>query len=246
MTGLATRERALLEPEIHQLRTLRDFEALEAVLEEQARTFDRASRLAARRVRPARPGGELRGRGSGKRRSGGSAPLPRSCWDGSATPRRSRPCSKTIQATRTEDADVREIALRASGPDRGSARGRTPSSRPCAKPRSGWRHASPTFSGRHGDVVVDPMIAFLAESTRHPARAWAANILGELRAPRAFPVLVHALRRSRRRGSGQGGRRPGAAGRPPRSHLPARHLLTDPAPFVRARIAGALGQFNET
>src|SRR5918999_3044950 len=35
---LATRDRALLEPTIHQMSTLYDLDALEAVLEEQART----------------------------------------------------------------------------------------------------------------------------------------------------------------------------------------------------------------
>src|SRR4051812_5952941 len=35
---LATRDRALLEPTIHQMRTLYDLDALEAVLEEQVRT----------------------------------------------------------------------------------------------------------------------------------------------------------------------------------------------------------------
>src|SRR3954467_9095124 len=38
VSELATRDRALLEPSIHQMRTLYDLDALEAVLEEQART----------------------------------------------------------------------------------------------------------------------------------------------------------------------------------------------------------------
>ena len=50
----------------------------------------------------------------------------------------------TVQATRTEDADVREIALRALGPHRGSARGRRRCSTRSAPPRSGWRRASRT------------------------------------------------------------------------------------------------------
>ncbi|HQR18431.1 MAG TPA: hypothetical protein PK948_08660, partial [Gemmatimonadales bacterium] len=37
VTGLAVRDRALLEPQLRELATLHDFEALEAVLEEQAR-----------------------------------------------------------------------------------------------------------------------------------------------------------------------------------------------------------------
>jgi flagellar basal body-associated protein FliL len=38
VSELATRDRALLEPTIHQMKTLYDLDALEAVLEEQART----------------------------------------------------------------------------------------------------------------------------------------------------------------------------------------------------------------
>ena len=37
VTGLAQRDRALLEPQLRELTTLKDFQALEAVLEEQAR-----------------------------------------------------------------------------------------------------------------------------------------------------------------------------------------------------------------
>src|SRR4051812_32136172 len=38
VADLAARDRTLLEPAIHQIKTLRDLDALEAVLEEQART----------------------------------------------------------------------------------------------------------------------------------------------------------------------------------------------------------------
>src|SRR4051812_32398835 len=38
VADLAARDRTLLEPTIHQIKTLRDLDALEAVLEEQART----------------------------------------------------------------------------------------------------------------------------------------------------------------------------------------------------------------
>ncbi len=44
-----------------------------------------------------------------------------------------------------------------------------------------------------GEAVVDPLIAAVQEGMGH--RAWvAAEILGELRSPRAFDVLVAALR----------------------------------------------------
>jgi HEAT repeat protein len=241
VTGLASRERALLEPELRHLGTLHDFEALEAVLEEQARgvverpgwlldAYDRlglvdkyAERLKkATRWRERAFAAELLGRvGNAK-----AVPV----------------LLDTIQATRTEDADVREISLRAL------ARIADPRAVPplieALKKSEVW--LTPRIADilvRHGGLVVDPMIAFLQEESPHPARSWAANILGELKAIRAFPALVRALSdlddEVRAKSAGALGR---LGDRRAVTYL-LDHLLTDPAPFVRARIAGALGQF---
>jgi HEAT repeat protein len=151
---------------------------------------------------------------------------------------------ETIQATRTEDADVREIALRALARIK-DPRAVAPLVEALKKAEVWLAPRIADILGRHGEVVVDPMIGFLAETTRHPARAWAANILGELRAPRAFPILVQALGdlddEVRAKAAGALGR---LGDRRAITYL-LDTLLTDPAPFVRARIAGALGQFNE-
>jgi HEAT repeat protein len=244
LAGLAHRDRALLDPEVRQLQTLRDFEALEALLEEQARglserpnwlldAYDRlglidkyVNRLrTARRWRERAFAAELLGR------VGNAKAVPA--------------LLETAQATRHEDADVREIALR------GLARIADPRAVAplvaALKEAENW--LAPRIADilvRHGEPVVEPMIAFLQEQTRHPARAWAANVLGELKAQRGFAVLVTALKdlddEVRAKAAGALGK---LGDRRAVTYL-LDHLLSDPAPFVRARIAGALGQFSDT
>jgi HEAT repeat protein len=241
VAGLAQRERILLEPELKQLQTLRDFEALEAVLEEQARgvtgrpgwlldTYDRLGLVDkyAERLRTARQWRERAFAAELLGRVGNAKAVPA--------------LLETIQETRAEDADVREIALRAL------ARIADPRAVDALvtalKQSEAW--LAPRIADilvRHGEAVVDPMLAFLAEPTRHPARAWAANVLGELKIPRAFPTLITALKdlddEVRAKSAGALGK---LGDRRAVTYL-LDHLLTDPAPFVRARIAGALGQF---
>jgi len=112
VTGLAQRERVLLEPEIRQLQTLRDFEALEALLEEQARalterpgwlldTYDRLG-LVDKYIERLRNAKQWRERAF-------AAELLGRVGNAKAVPA----LLETVQATRNEDADVREIALRA-------------------------------------------------------------------------------------------------------------------------------------
>lgn len=241
VAGLAQRERALLEPEIRQLKTLRDFEALEALLEEQARglterptwlldAYDRLG-LVDRYVERLRTARKWRVRAF-------AAELLGRVGNAKAVPA----LLETAQATRSEDADVREIALR------GLARIADPRAvEPLvAALKSAENWLAPRIADilvRHGEPVVEPMLAFLREQTRHPARAWAANILGELKAHRAFPALVAALKdlddEVRAKAAGALGK---LGDRRAVTYL-LDHLLSDPAPFVRARIAGTLGQF---
>ena len=240
---LATRERSLLEPEIHRLGTLLDLEALEAVLEEQARAtserpewlldaYDRLGlvdkyivKLAgARQWRERAFAAELLGRvGSAK-----------------AVPA----LLETIQATRTEDADVREIALRAL------ARIADPRAVgplvETLKTAEVW--LAPRIAdilARHGTLVVEPLLAFLEQPGRHPARAWAANVLGEVRAARAFPVLARGLGDLEDEMRAKSATALGRLGDRRAIAYLLEHLLTDPAPFVRARIAATLGRFDD-
>ena len=243
VAGLASRERELLEPVIHQHGTLRDLVALEAVLEEQARdvedrpawlldAYDRLGLIdkyierlqQARKWRERAFAAELLGR----------------VGNASAVPA----LLETVQNTRTEDADVREIALRALA--------RIADPRAVAPLVEALRNAevwlAPRMADiltRHGEHVVQPMISFLEAGGRHHARAWAANILGEVRAHRAFPVLVRALGDLEDEVRAKSAYALGRLGDRRATPYLLEHLLTDPAPFVRARIAGALGQFDD-
>jgi HEAT repeat protein len=242
VSGLADRDRALLEPTINQMKTLYDLDALEAVLEEQARgatnrpewlleVYDSLG-LVDKYIRKLRTARKWRDRAF-------AAELLGRVGSAKAVP----PLLETVQATRSEDADVREIALRAL------ARIADPhaveplvealgAAQPWLLPRIA------DILTRHGDAAVDPLIALLESSTRNPARAWAANVLGELPARRAYPALVRALDDADDEVRGKSATALGRLGdRRAISHL-LDHLLTDSAPFVRVRIACSLGQFG--
>ncbi len=243
VTGLAQRDRALLEPQLRELATLRDFGALEAVLEEQARgsterpawlldAYDRLG-LVDKYVQ------RLRGAKQWRERAFAAELLGR-VGNAQAVPA----LLETIAATRTEDADVREIALRALA--------RIGDPRAVGPLVDALRHSEvwlvPRIADiltRHGDLSVNAMIAFLEDPARHPARAWAASILGEVGAARAFPVLVRALSDLDDEVRAKSASALGRIGDGRAVGYLLDHLLSDPAPFVRARIAQALGQFDE-
>jgi len=242
VSGLSTRQRSLLHSTINDMKTLYDLDALEAVLEEQARSsttrqdwllavydelglVDRyiAKLRTARKWRDRAFAAELLGR------VGGAKAVP--------------PLLETVQATRTEDADVREIALRALAriADPGAV---APLVQALSTADAWLVPRIADILARHGDAAVDPLIELLEQPSRHPARAWAANVLGEVSAQRAFPVLVRHLDDAEAEVRGKCATALGRLG--DRRAIPPLlgHLLSDPAPFVRARIAGALGQFG--
>ena len=242
VSELATRDRALLEPTIHQMSTLYDLDALEAVLEEQARTatgrpgwllevYDQLGLVdkyieklrSARKWRDRAFAAELLGRvGSAK-----------------AVPA----LLQTVQATQTEDSDVREIALRALARI-ADPRAVEPLILALASAETWLAPRIADILTRHGKVVVEPLMALLAGSNGNPARAWAANVLGEVRAQPAFPILVKALDDPNDEVRAKSATALGRLGdRRAIGHLLVR-LLTDPAPFVRGRIASTLGQFG--
>ncbi len=243
VTGLALRDRALLEPQLRELATLKDFEALEAVLEEQARgaterpgwlldAYDRLG-LVDKYVTRLRTATKWRERAF-------AAELLGRVGNAKAVPA----LLDTVAATRTEDADVREIALRALARI-GDPRAVAPLVE-ALKDSEVW--LVPRIADiltRHGALSVDPMIAFLEDPARHPARAWAASILGEVGAARAFPALVRALTDLDDEVRAKSASALGRIGDGRAVGYLLDHLLSDPAPFVRARIAHALGQFDE-
>ena len=242
VTGLAARERELLEPALHRLETVRDVEALEALLEEQARrstdrpawlldAYDRLG-LVQKYVRRLRTSRSWRERAF-------AAELLGRVGNATAVPA----LLETVRATRTEDADVREISLRALARI-GDTRAINPlvialrESEPWLAPRVA------DILVRHGDPVVEPMIQFLEEPGGHPARAWAANVLGELKAPRAFGTLARALEDPDDEVRGKAASSLGMVGDRRAVARLLDRLMADPAPFVRARIAAALGRFD--
>jgi HEAT repeat protein len=240
---LATRERALLEPEIRRLATLHDLEALEALLEEQARAtadrpawlldvYDRLG-LVDRYVEKLRSARQWRERAF-------AAELLGRVGNAKAVPA----LLETVQATRTEDADVREIALRALARI-GDPRAVEPLVEALRTAEVWLAPRIADILTRHGLLVVDPLVALIEQSGRHPSRAWAANVLGEVKAQGAFPVLVRALEDLEDEVRAKSATALGRLGDRRAIAYLLEHLLTDPAPFVRARIAGTLGRFDE-
>jgi HEAT repeat protein len=242
VSGLSTRDRALLEPTIHQMSTLYDLDALEAVLEEQARTatgrpgwllevYDRLGLVdkyidklrSARKWRDRAFAAELLGR------VGGAKAVP--------------VLLETVSATRTEDSDVREIALRALARigDPGAVE---PLIRALATADAWLAPRIADILTRHGKPVIGPLLVVLNDSAPQPARAWAANVLGEVGAQRAFPALVRALSDPDDEVRAKSVTALGRLGDRRAIGYLLEHLLTDPAPFVRLRIAAALGQFG--
>jgi HEAT repeat protein len=242
VSELASRDRALFEPIIHQMRTLYDLDALEAVLEEQARTatgrpgwlldvYDQLG-LVDKYIEKLQSAGKWRDRAFAAEllgRIGGAKAVPA--------------LLSTIQATQTEDSDVRDIALRALARigDPGAVE---PLIAALASADSWLAPRIADILARHGELAVDPLVDLLSSKDRDSARAWAANVLGEVRAGRALPVLVHALDdpddEVRAKAATALGRLSDRRALAPLLE----HLLTDPAPFVRARIAASLGQFG--
>ena len=242
VSDLATRDRALLHPTIHQITTLYDLDALEAVLEEQASSssggpgwllevYDELGLIdkyihmlrSARKWRDRAFAAELLGR------VGGAKAVPA--------------LLETVMATRTEDSDVREIALRALAriADPGAVE-------PLVKALENaevW--LAPRIAdilARHGEAVVAPLIAILDEENHRPARAWAANILGQVRAKRAFPSVVRLLDDPEDEVRAKAATALGRMGDRRAIGYLVDRLLSDPAPFVRARMSAALGQLG--
>jgi len=240
---LASGERAALDGELHRPEVLQDLGALEAALEEQARrttgrppwlldAYDRlglidkyVERLSnARRWRERALAAELLGRV-------GNAKAVPALLD-------------TVRATRTEDADVRDIALRALA--------RIADPRAIAPLTEALESSEPWLAPhiadiltRHGGAAVDPLVAVLGRRTPSRARAWAANVLGELRAASALPELLRGLDDADDEVRAKSATALGRLGDRSAVATLLDHLLSDSAPFVRARIASALGRFGD-
>ncbi|HET6837623.1 MAG TPA: HEAT repeat domain-containing protein, partial [Gemmatimonadales bacterium] len=150
---------------------------------------------------------------------------------------------ETVTATRTEDSDVREIALRALASIQ-DPRAVEPLIEALNTSEVWLAPRIADSLARHGEAVVAPLIAMLDQGNHRPARAWAANVLGEVRAQGAFPSVVRLLDDQDDEVRAKAATALGRLGdRRAVGYLMDR-LLSDPAPFVRARISDALGQLG--
>lgn len=240
VSDLGTSDRALLDPTIHQISTLHDLDVLEAVLKEQARgasggpgwlldVYDELGLVdkyidmlrSARKSRERAFAAELLGRVSGAK----------------AVPA----LLEVVVATRTEDSYVHEVTLRALT--------RIADPKAVEPLVEALQTAEPWLApqiadilSRHGEAAVEPLIGMLKDGDHSPARAWAANILGQVGARRAYAPLVSLLDDPEDEVRGQAvtalSRLADQRAVP---HL-LEHLFTDPASFVRVRIAASLGE----
>ena len=164
VTDLASREQALLGPAIHQLSTLRDLDALEAVLEEQARGANGRPAWLLEAYDPLglvdKYVGQLRSASKWRDRAFAAELLGR-VGGTKAVPA----LLETVAATRTEDSDVREVSLRALAriADPGAVE---PLIRTLATAEAWLAPRIADILTRHGEPVVDPLIAVLNDSSR--------------------------------------------------------------------------------
>jgi HEAT repeat protein len=191
VSDLGTRDRALLQPTIRQISTLYDLDALEGVLEEQARSasgrvgwlldvYDELG-LVDKYI------DQLRSAGKGHDRAFAAELLGR-VGGAKAVPA----LLETVVATRTEDSDVRDLSLRALARI-ADPQAVQPLIRALETADPGLAPRIADILTRHGEAVVDPLITLLGDGPPQPARVWATHVLGEVRAQRAFPSLVRLL-----------------------------------------------------
>ena len=191
VSDLGTRDRALLQPTIRQMSTLYDLDALEGVLEEQARSasgragwlldvYDELG-LVDKYI------DQLRSAGKGHARAFAAELLGR-VGGAKAVPA----LLETVVATQTEDPGIRDLSLRALARI-ADPQAVQPLIRALETADPGLAPRIADILTRHGEAVVDPLISLLDDSPPQPARAWATHVLGEVRAQRAFPSLVRLL-----------------------------------------------------
>jgi HEAT repeat protein len=192
VSDLGPRDRALLQPTIRQRSTLYDLDALEGVLEEQARSasgrvgwlldvYDELG-LVDKYI------DQLRSAGKGHDRAFAAELLGR-VGGAKAVPAL---LETVVGATRTEDSDVRDLSLRALARI-ADPQAVQPLIRALETADPGVAPRIADILTRHGEAVVDPLITLLDDGPPQPARAWATHVLGEVRAQRAFPSLVRLL-----------------------------------------------------
>ncbi len=159
-------------------------------------------------------------------------------------PRRCRRCWKTVQATRNEDADVREIALRALARI-GDTRAVEPlvaalkAGRKLARPPHRRHPGAPRRPGHRSDHSVPAGHASDTRLAPGPPTSWVSS------RPNGRSRTGGLPQGSGRRGPRQGRRSPRQTGRSPRGHLSPRPPAVGSGALCPRPDRGCVGKFAD-
>ena len=154
------------------------------------------------------------------------------------------PLIEIMRDTREEDRDVRLAAGRALGRIR-DPRAIEPLLAALAAPESWLPARVAEVLLQFGATAVEPLLALLQRPEDSSARAWAAQILGDLKDPRAVPVLTTCLTDLNDQVRARAAQSLGKLG--DRRAVPEliRIMLGDPVPYVRIQVVRALGALGD-
>ncbi len=151
---------------------------------------------------------------------------------------------RVMRDTREEDRDVRMAASRALGRIR-DPRALEPLVEALGLPESWLPPRIAEILLEFGEAACEPLLRKLAERGEVNTRAWAAEVLGQLKHPRAVPALLACLAdlhdQVRSRAAGALGKIGDRHAVPELIHL----MLGDPVPYVRIQSVRALGAIGD-
>jgi HEAT repeat protein len=154
------------------------------------------------------------------------------------------PLIAVMRNTREEDRDVRMAASRALGRIR-DPRALEPMIEALGLPESWLPPRVAEVILQFGQLAREPLLAQLGKHEDTSARAWAAEILGELQDPKAVPALRTCLGdlqdQVRARAAAALGKIGDRRAVPDLIHL----MLADPVPYVRIQSVRALGTIGD-
>lgn len=154
------------------------------------------------------------------------------------------PLIRVMRNTREEDRDVRMAAGRALGRIR-DPRALEPLLESLSAPESWLPARIAEVVLEFGDAAFEPLLARLGRHDDPAGRAWAAEILGDLRNPKAVPALITCLNdlsdQVRARAASALGKLQDRRAVPELIRI----MLSDPVPYVRIQVVRALGALGD-